>query len=590
MAKKFLAVLALCAALAAPAAADEVAEVRSLSAGVDEVSIVADRQVVYDSFTLSNPFRLVLEMLDTKTSDFSKTAPGGLLKSAALQQYTTEPVSIARAVFTLKERAAYNITQEKNTIRVSFKSVAAVEEKSSARKETPAPVREKTRQEVARKGYYDILANLPRESISIEYEGASIRDVLDMMAAKIGVNMVYADDVGGELTLRLNKVPFNEAFTTILAVKGLAAQQMGGSILRITSAATLSSDLSSAPQITRVYPLKYLKLDDAKTMVENVIKAEGRRGNVNVYPDGQALVVTDIPNGHESVSTLLSQLDYKPIQVMIEAKIVEVNLNNSFNLGINWSAYGGGTSGNGYNFFGSGSTSNQSASVGVTPNGLAVPYDGSQTTYLPMPNAAGSGGTGVSFPSAAGEVTFGAFRFGRVTNSLFLDATISAAEQKGKAKVLSDPKVATVNNKEAKINITTQIPYITTETTNSNPPLSRSIVTYLTTGIQLTVTPRVNDDGTITMAINPSVSQKSATITPVAGGAPGVDTRDAKTIVMTRDGDTVAIGGLIYDSLSDVTYKVPLLGDVPILGWLFKKKSNSRQRIELLIFVTPKII
>ena len=590
MLKRIFAVLILCAVCSLAARAEEVGAVRSLSVGADEAAIVADRPVVYDSFTLSNPFRLVVEMLDTKTADFSKSASGGLLRSASVQQYTTEPVSIARAVFTLSERAAYNITQEKDTIRVAFKSLAAVPEKPSEKQKEAPAARERVRPEVPRKGYYDILANLPRETISIEYEGASIRDVLDMMAAKIGVNMVYADDVGGELTLRLNKVPFSEAFTTVLAVKGLAAQQMGSSILRVTSAASLNTDLSNAPQITRVYPLKYLKLDDAKTMVENVIKAEGRRGNVNVYPDAQALVVTDIPSGHESVSTLVSQLDTKPIQVMIEAKIVEVNLNNSFNLGINWSAYGGGNSGNGYNFFGSGSTANQAVGVGVTPNGVVTPYDGSQTTYLPMPNASGSGGTGVNFPSAAGEVTFGSFRFGRVTNSLFLDATISAAEQKGKAKVLSDPKVATVNNKEAKINITTQIPYITTETTNSNPPLSRSIVTYLTTGIQLTVTPRVNDDGTITMAINPSVSQKSATITPVAGGAPGVDTRDAKTVVMTRDGDTVAIGGLIYDSMSDVIYKVPLLGDVPILGWLFKKKSNSRQRIELLIFVTPKII
>lgn len=589
MGKQFLTAAILITALSAGARAGDLASVEAVDLGKDQAVIVTDRPVVYDSFTLSNPFRLVLEMLDTKTDDKDKNASGKVLRSVSLRQYTTEPVSIARAVFTLDGKPSYNITQEKEAIKVSFKS-AEPEKAAQILAQQAAASEKRAEQPRGGKAYYDIMSNLPREVVSVEYEGASIRDVLDMMATKMGVNMVYADDVGGELTLRLKKVPFAEAFNTVLAVKGLAAQQMGANILRITSAATLNNDLSSAPQITRVYQLKYLKLDEAKTMVENVIRAEGRRGNVNVYPDAQTLVVTDIPSGQDSVAALLAQLDKKPIQVLIEAKIVEVNLSNSFNLGIQWSAYGGGASGNGYNFFGSGSTSNQSTTIGATPTGVVVPYDGSQTTYLPMPNGVKSGGTGVSFPSAAGELTFGAFRFGRVTGSMFLDATLSAAEQKGKAKVLSDPKVATVNNKEANINITTQIPYITTETTNSNPPISKTVVTYITTGIQLTVTPRVNDDGTITMLINPSVSQVSATVAPAEGGAPGVDTRNAKTMVMTRDGDTVAIGGLIYDSMSDILYKVPLLGDIPLLGWFFKKKSNSRQRIELLIFVTPKII
>ncbi|NLO91935.1 MAG: hypothetical protein GX410_08115 [Elusimicrobia bacterium] len=568
------------------ASASDLASVESISMGKDNATIVTDRPVVYDSFTQSNPFRLVLEMLDTTASDKDKGGSGKVLRSVSVRQYTTEPVSIARAVFNLDGKASYNITQEKEAIKVSFK--AAEPEKAARSKAAPEPAAEK--QAVPAKAYYDILSNLPRDVSSFDYNGDDVRAVLDIMAARMGVNMVYADDVSGGVDLHLKNVPFSEAFNTVLAIKGLAAQQMSPSILRITSAATLNNDLSTAPQITRVYQLKYLKLDDAKTMVENVIKAEGRRGNVNVYPDAQTLVVTDIPSGQDSVAALLAQLDKKPIQVLIEAKIVEVNLSNSFNLGIQWSAYGGGASGNGYNFFGSGSTSNQSTTIGAAPTGVVVPYDGSQTTYLPLPNNPKSGGTGVTFPTTAGELTFGAFRFGRVTGSMFLDATLSAAEQKGKAKVLSDPKVATVNNKEANINITTQIPYITTETTNSNPPISKTVVTYITTGIQLTVTPRVNDDGTITMLINPSVSQVSATVAPAEGGAPGVDTRNAKTIVMTRDGDTVAIGGLIYDSMSDILYKVPLLGDIPLLGWFFKKKSNSRQRIELLIFVTPKII
>jgi len=166
---------------------------------------------------------------------------------------------------------------------------------------------------------------------------------------------------------------------------------------------------------------------------------------------------------------------------------------------------------------------------------------------------------------------------------------ISAAAKKGKAKVLSNPKVATINNKEANINITTQIPYATTETTGSTPPVLTTKVVFIETGIILKVTPTITSDGKISMRVNPSVSQPSPTIT-VVSGAPGIDKRSADTNVIVQDGETIVIGGLIYDTQSDYVFKIPLLGDIPILGALFRKKSTSRTRQELLIFVTPRII
>ncbi len=203
------------------------------------------------------------------------------------------------------------------------------------------------------------------------------------------------------------------------------------------------------------------------------------------------------------------------------------------------------------------------------------------------PLGGAAGGTGVTLPA---NLVYGAFRLGKVASNYMFDAVITAAAKKGKAKVLSDPKVATLNNKEANINITTQIPYTTTETTASTPPTLTTKVTYLTTGIVLKVTPTINSDGRISMKINPTVSQPSPTITPVAGGAPGIDTRSADTNVIVRDGETIVIGGLISDTQSEAVFKIPILGDIPLLGYLFKKKSMSRTRMELLIFVTPKIL
>jgi len=153
--------------------------------------------------------------------------------------------------------------------------------------------------------------------------------------------------------------------------------------------------------------------------------------------------------------------------------------------------------------------------------------------------------------------------------------------------------VATVNNRTAKINIMTQIPYVTTITTAAVVAQTQTIVNYIDTGISLEVTPRVNDDGKITMFIKPVVSQKSisASITTATGGTvPGVDSRSAETTVITQDGETTVIGGLIYDNETDVRYKVPILGDIPLLGAMFKKKAKTHQRIELLIFVTPRVM
>ncbi len=178
---------------------------------------------------------------------------------------------------------------------------------------------------------------------------------------------------------------------------------------------------------------------------------------------------------------------------------------------------------------------------------------------------------------------------GRVTNNYLVNATISAAASEGKAKVLSDPKITTLNNLPANINVTTQIPYVTSNVASTG--VQTQTVSYVTTGIQLSVTPSINSDGRILLLINPNVSQPSVTAAAnTLTGAPAVDTRNAQTSVLVRDGETIVIGGLISDSLQDTIAKIPILGDIPILGWLFKKKTKQRARNELLIFVTTHVL
>ena len=329
-----------------------------------------------------------------------------------------------------------------------------------------------------------------------------------------------------------------------------------------------------AMKVTKIFTLNYTQAEEMQGQITSITSAEGNPATCLADSANNLLIVTETPSGLESIARLIKQLDRKPQQVLIETKLVEVSLSKEFDLGIQWSAYGSGpgkVSGqDGLNYFGAG---NPVTAAGALTGSAPSRFD--------------KGGTGVGLPAST---IYGAFRLGRITSNYFFDAILSAAAKKTKVKVLSDPKVATLNNKEATIDITTQIPYETTDCTQSAPPVCTTAVTYLTVGITLRVTPTINADGRVTLKIQPTVSQPSVTVTATSGGAPGIDSRSADTTVMVRDGETIVIGGLIHDTVSEGISKIPLLGDIPLLGWLFKKKTTSRNRMELLIFVTPKIM
>jgi type IV pilus assembly protein PilQ len=617
-----LAVAAIFCAQNVPVAyALEAATVKSVRVSADSVYVATDRPVEYKAFTMDNPPKLVLELLDSRMKTLQEIpVNGGALRRVRTGQFKSSPASVSRVVMELSQKTAYEITRKGNELIVML-GARPVPVKAPMVKDTPAepaqpaavPViapepkapeapimmtleaapakaADMTPPAVSKKSSVtassrSIIDNLSREPITLDYNDADIREVLDMMGAKANINMIYGDDVTGTLTISLSKVPFEEAFKTILNIRGLVAQQAGDNILRIASPATFLAEQKKAMVQTRVFFLNYARATEVKVQVDAVALAESRKANCNADDGNNALIVTDTPLGLDATARLIRSLDRMPKQVLIEAKLVEVSLDNSLDYGISWSAYGEQKG----NYFGMGDASNK-VTIGGSRSGLQTPNSsaaGNNPTTISPPLGAAAGGTGVNLPA---NVVYGAFRLGKVASSYMFDAVITAAAKKGKAKVLSDPKVATLNNKEANINITTQIPYTTTEISASNPPVSTTKVTYLTTGIVLKVTPTINSDGRISMRINPSISQPSPTITPVAGGAPGIDTRSADTSVIVRNGETIVIGGLISDTQSEAIFKVPILGDIPILGYLFKKKSMTRTRMELLIFVTPRIL
>ncbi|HAH07975.1 MAG TPA: hypothetical protein DCM05_15865, partial [Elusimicrobia bacterium] len=427
----------------------------------------------------------------------------------------------------------------------------------------------------------DILASLSNEFKSVDYENVDVRDVIKHLASEAKVNIIYGSDVSGPVTLHLTDVPFSEIFMTVLRIHGLVADQVGENILRIVTPATLKSEGSVAITQTRVIKLKYTMADDIKTAVDAVYKAEKRNGSIIGDKVTNSLIVTDTLDGIASIERLLAKLDVRPQQVMIEAKLIEVKLTNEVHFGIQWDYLGFqqgealGKQGN--TLIGSPATTEDSP--------IKLPFDSNTMEVTMPPVGAGGRGTGVSLPAKA---IAGAFTFGRVTNNYWLSATLTAAASQGKVKVLSDPKIATLNGKKASINITTAIPY-TTSNVASTGVTSQQVGTT-TTGIKLDVTPTINADGRITLEVNPNISQPSANVTSAVAGVPAVDTREAKTTVLVHDGETIVIGGLITDSVANGVTKVPFFGDIPLIGWFFKKKSVERTRVELLIFVTTRVL
>lgn len=583
----------------------ENATVDSVRVSADSVYITTNRPVKYRAFSLEGN-KLVLELDEARLKTLQEIPVNGVfIKKVRTGQFKTSPVSITRVVMELTRKVVYEVTQKGTELAVVFgvkqgarpqplkdAPAAVAPSPSSSVKiippsaQVPAPAaktapamtlqsadasRETAPAIAPRPQSYprssaarNIMDNLPREPITFDYNEADIREVLNMLAARAGVNMIYSADVAGTVTLNLNRVPFDEAFKTILNVQGLAAQQAGDNILRIASPATLLAEQTRAFLQTRVFFLNYAKAEDIKTQVLAVAAAEGRKSSCVTDAANNAIVVTDSAMGLETTARLIRSLDRVPKQVVIEAKLVEVSLESSFDMGVNW----------GYS-----SMDSKGRYVGMNDSANMVKVNG---VDVPFPSYTD---TGVKLAS---KNIYGGLRLGRIGSNYILDIAIQAAAKKGKAKVLSDPKVATLNNKEATINITNQLPYDTAEVTTTNGISNTTYkTTYVTTGIILKVTPTINSDGRITMKINPVVSQPS-----VASGsvAPAVDTRSTDTNVIVRDGETIVIGGLIHDAQSDYVYKVPLFGDIPLIGALFRKKSVSRSRMELLIFVTPRIM
>jgi type IV pilus assembly protein PilQ len=409
------------------------------------------------------------------------------------------------------------------------------------------------------------------EPISVNLKDVDLKDFFRLIHEISGLNIVLDPNVKGSLTLVLDDVPWDQALDLVLANNGLD-RKLDGNVLRIATVDTLrreadaqraknEAEALSVPKVTFTHFLSYARSADVVPTVKRFLS---QRGDVIADTRTNSLIIQDIPSVIPEVQRLLTQLDRKTEEVEIEARVVAATRNFArdlgFQLGFGWgngpSAVGGATA------------------VGTSPIQMPVPNPaffvvGSNQIPLFSNLAAQGATTGLSFSNA--------------TSAYRIDAILTAAEARGLLKILSRPRIVTQNNIQANVKQGLRIPVVTAAQLGGPPT-----TTYIEAFLRLTVTPQITVEKTI--FLNLDVENTTPDFSRQIQGNPTLITQQATTSVLVTDGGTVVIGGVIQTQNSVNVQQVPLLGDIPVLGNLFKRRAVSTSTQELLFFVTPKIV
>ncbi|MFY9559122.1 MAG: type IV pilus secretin PilQ [Terriglobales bacterium] len=416
------------------------------------------------------------------------------------------------------------------------------------------------------------------EPISVNLKDVDLKDFFRLIHEISGLNVVLDPQVHGNLTIVLDDVPWDQALDIVLKNNDLS-RQLEGNVLRIATVDTLKKEAENrraqieaeALAVEKVTITRFLSYAHSKDVVPTIKKFLSQRGDVVSDDRTNALIISDIPAVMPQVDRLIQQMDRKTQEVEIEARVVAAT--RSFardigtQLGFGW--------GNGPTAIGG------VQGVGITPTTIS---NGFVPNPLYIVSGGGTSGTQIPLFSNLGltQPTSG-FQFVNATNNMRIDFLLSMAESRGLLKILSRPRVVTQNNIQAIVKQGVRVP-IVTQAQLGGPPT----VTYVDAFLRLTVTPQITSEGTI--FLNVDVENTTPDFGRTIQGNPTLITQQATTQVLVTDGGTVVIGGVIQTLNSLSISQVPLLGDIPYLGNLFKRRQVSTSNQELIFFITPRII
>lgn len=420
--------------------------------------------------------------------------------------------------------------------------------------------------------------------IDLDLKDADIHNVLRLIGDVSRRNIVVADDVSGSITIRLRNVPWDQALAVILQSKKLGMVEQGN-LIRIAPLATLQKEreleierrkmeVELAPIETRLIPISYASAEDLMGRVGPLLSD---RGSITVDARTNTLIARDVSAALNQVEELSRALDTQTPQVLVEARIIEATSTYIRDVGIQW-----------------GGSGTMSSTTG-NPTGLAFPSavgvaggasDGQTPTQglSPFAPSVANPNFAVNMPAAVGTGQGGALglTFGSLDNNVNLALRLSAAESSGMLRILSSPRILTMDNMEASISQGTMIPF-------SQVSAQGVQTVFQNATLELSVTPHVTADGSVQMAVTikrdePDFNQTSAR------GDPTILKREASTQLLVMDGHTAVIGGIFVRNTGRNVDQVPFFGDIPILGLLFQRRRASDTRGELVIFITPRIV
>ena len=587
----------------------------------------------YKSFELSRPTRLVVDLPRMTNASGKKNIDVGspLLKDIRIGQHADK----TRVVFTFPEAKLppYQLTREGAEVKLVLgeakaeppkeekapvaeppkpaRVAEAVEPKAEVQakeEEAPPAAAEKPAEPAVKEEKTPPAEPKPPEpgkaaatiykgtKISLDFKDADIHNIFRLIAEVSSLNVITSEDVKGKITIRLVNVPWDQALDVILATKNLIKIEEGN-VLRITTIETLRKEreerqkeeetllknrdtkLKLEEPGRKIIKVNFSDVGDLQKLIMEKEK-EGRsllspQGTIKADKRTGTLIVQDVRSNLEEIAQLIKELDTPTPQVLIEARVVQATNTFSRALGVQWGGSYNQTPGDKWHY----------GLTGYNSPTSPVPGMGFDPSTSPATPLSAPSNFVVNLPASTANVTPAGMgiSFGKLGSSLVnLDFRLQLGETDGITKVIARPKLATLDNKEAHIKQGEKIPYETTSQAGTQ-------VQFIDAVLQLKVTPHVTPDGSILMKVTVNRDSRGAFRSPV-NQVPSIDTREAQTEVLVKNGETLVIGGIYETENQETTKGLPWLMKIPILGWLFKSEETLSTKKELLIFITPTVI
>ncbi len=564
--------------------------------GRQRILIGTSGKVTYNVTEASDPPRILVDIIgaqidpaNARTIDLRQvTSPVSRLQAS---QYQTAPDPVVRVVADLRSPTRYDVQQTPSTILVELTAApqaaaAAAPGAAPAPAEAAAPAGPPPPPPAAPVA----LACGGTGRLSMDFREADINNLLRIIAEVSCKNVVAGSDVTGKVTVRLIDVEWQQALDVILRINNLG-YELDGNIIRVAPMAKLDAERKARddaraaaanadraeqqkqvqlePLVDKVIAVNYAKAADVVKNLDR-LKTPGRADAGLVVDDRtNTLIVRETTATIGKMEELLKRLDVPTPQVLIEARIVEATSDFSQSLGVE------------YGFSTSALQASGAAGKNLTPISVFTSAAGTTVqapTAEPVP-------IGISFPASGTSVAGLGVVFGSLLNGMELAIRLTAAENESKARLLSAPKVATMDNQEAEIRQGTQVPYTTVDSSG------RTVVAFQDAFIRLKVTPHITNDRRVTMKVEAEKTEPGTEITYTGGFAFPLNQRKATTNIMVSNGATIVIGGLMSTNTSVAEVGLPWLKNIPVLGWMFKSTTiGPNDRTELLIFLTPTIL